>query len=106
MPLNPDGDLVEVIADSVRARSWATLTAQVYANSSELDGRRWASEFVRRRKDDAIRKSGAAANGRSAVPSMPKPTSMADAVRAIPVVKAQPDNFRVVVKAQQAKKRK
>ena len=37
---------------------------------------------------------------------MPKPTSMADAVRAIPVVKAQPDNFRVVVKAQQAKKRK
>lgn len=40
-PLNPDSAVMEIISDSV------------YANSPTLDGRRFAQEFVTRRKTDA-----------------------------------------------------
>lgn len=40
-PLNPDPIVMEIISDSV------------YANSSTLDGRRFAQEFVAKRKADA-----------------------------------------------------
>lgn len=41
-PLNPDAMTVEIIQDSI------------YANSQSLDGRRFADEFIRRRKADAF----------------------------------------------------
>lgn len=41
-PLNPDPMTVEIIQDSI------------YANSQSLDGRRFADEFIRRRKADAF----------------------------------------------------
>lgn len=40
-PLNPDSAVLEIISDSV------------YAHSSTLDGRRFANEFVTKRKADA-----------------------------------------------------
>lgn len=51
-PLDPSPDVVEIIAESV------------YANSGTLDGRRFAADFVAKRKQDAIlqrRKVGSAA---------------------------------------------
>ena len=42
-PLNPSPDVVEIIAEAV------------YADSKTLDGRRFASDFVNRRKKDAFR---------------------------------------------------
>lgn len=42
-PLNPSPDVVEIIAEAV------------YANSKTLDGRRFAADFVNRRKKDAFR---------------------------------------------------
>jgi PERQ amino acid-rich with GYF domain-containing protein len=46
-PLDPPPSVIEIISDSV------------YANSGTLDGRRFASEFVAKRKADAaLAKSG------------------------------------------------
>lgn len=42
-PLNPSPDVTVIIAEAV------------YANSSTLDGRRFAADFVTRRKADAYR---------------------------------------------------
>ena len=42
-PLNPPADVTEIIAEAI------------YANSSTLDGRRFAADFVTRRKADAYR---------------------------------------------------
>lgn len=42
-PIEPDASTVEIISDSV------------YANSSVLDGRRFATDFVSRRKADVAR---------------------------------------------------
>ena len=62
-PLDPDPSTVEIISDLI------------YANSTTLDGRRFASEFVSKRKVDA---KSSAANGAS------KPMSIADVVKAQP----------------------
>ncbi|KAG0260797.1 hypothetical protein DFQ27_003315 [Actinomortierella ambigua] len=53
-PLNPDPMTVEIIQDSI------------YANSKSLDGRRFADEFIRRRKADAF-PSGSAGAGAGGV---------------------------------------
>lgn len=42
-PLNPSPDVEEIIAEAV------------YANSKMLDGRRFATDFLVRRKKDAFR---------------------------------------------------
>lgn len=66
-PLDPDPSTVEIISDLI------------YASSTTLDGRRFASEFVSRRKADAT--------------SRPKSTSTAGAAKQLSiadVVKTQP----------------
>jgi PERQ amino acid-rich with GYF domain-containing protein len=78
-PLDPDPSTVELISDTV------------YASSATLDGRRFAAEFVTRRKADAA--AARAARARA-------PASAADVLRAQP--KAAPGNewgaFKVVNK--------
>ncbi|KAG0358779.1 hypothetical protein BG005_001847 [Podila minutissima] len=53
-PLNPDPMTVEIIQDSI------------YANSQSLDGRRFADEFIRRRKADAFPNGPAQSSASSA----------------------------------------
>ncbi|KAI0719107.1 hypothetical protein C8T65DRAFT_706478 [Cerioporus squamosus] len=66
-PLDPDSTTMEIISDLI------------YASSTTLDGRRFASEFVSRRKADATsRPKGTAAGGTA------KPISIADVVKAQP----------------------
>ena len=77
-PLDPDPSTLELISDLI------------YANSTTLDGRRFASEFVSKRKVDA--KSGAAS-------ASAKPLSIADVVRAQPkAVQNEWGGFKVVNK--------
>jgi PERQ amino acid-rich with GYF domain-containing protein len=78
-PVDPDPSTVELISDLI------------YANSTTLDGRRFASEFVSKRKADAASKRGIAAAG--------KPASIADVVRTQPKP-SQPEwgGFKVVNK--------
>ncbi|KZT06209.1 uncharacterized protein LAESUDRAFT_736963 [Laetiporus sulphureus 93-53] len=67
-PLDPDPSTIEIISDLI------------YASSTTLDGRRFASEFVSRRKADAAsRLKNGASSGSSA-----KPLSIADVVKAQP----------------------
>jgi PERQ amino acid-rich with GYF domain-containing protein len=84
-PLDPDPSTVEIISDLI------------YANSTTLDGRRFAAEFVSKRKADS-KGSGSSA-------SVGKPLSIAD------VVKTQPKpaqnewgGFKVVNKKKKAGK--
>ena len=67
-PLDPDPSTVELISETV------------YGASTTLDGRRFASEFIAKRKADAASRRGAPGlsdtNGR--------PTSLADVVKAQP----------------------
>ncbi|TFK88525.1 hypothetical protein K466DRAFT_488754 [Polyporus arcularius HHB13444] len=66
-PLDPDSTTMEIISDLI------------YASSTTLDGRRFASEFVSKRKADATsRPKGAAAGGAA------KQISIADVVKAQP----------------------
>ncbi|KAJ7102390.1 hypothetical protein B0H15DRAFT_814411 [Mycena belliarum] len=68
-PLDPDVSTVELISDLI------------YANSTTLDGRRFAAEFVSKRKTDAAsRPKGASVPGTVAG----KPVSIADVVKAQP----------------------
>jgi hypothetical protein len=67
--------ILEVISDSV------------YANSSTLDGRRFAQEFFTRRKADAARPKGSAGTVSK--------TSLADVVKSVPK-KVEDAGFRVV----------
>ncbi|KAJ6519369.1 hypothetical protein C8R45DRAFT_951225 [Mycena sanguinolenta] len=68
-PLDPDQSTVELISDLI------------YANSTTLDGRRFAAEFVSKRKADAAaRPKGASVTGSGAG----KPVSIADVVKAQP----------------------
>ncbi|KIS69527.1 uncharacterized protein UMAG_02066 [Mycosarcoma maydis] len=53
-PLDPSGDVIEIIADTV------------YANSSTLDGRRFANDFVTKRKMD-VQGRGAVARTNGAI---------------------------------------
>lgn len=83
-PLDPDSSTMEIISDLI------------YASSTTMDGRRFAAEFVNRRKaDQASRTKG------SAVISAPaKQTSIADVVKAPPKPAAQSEwgGFKVVNK--------
>ncbi|KAI0638961.1 hypothetical protein C8Q77DRAFT_1078578 [Trametes polyzona] len=67
-PLDPDQSTIEIISDLI------------YASSTTLDGRRFAAEFVSKRKADATsRPKGANASSAST-----KPLSIADVVKAQP----------------------
>ncbi|KAI0662392.1 hypothetical protein C8Q70DRAFT_557263 [Cubamyces menziesii] len=67
-PLDPDQSTMEIISDLI------------YASSTTLDGRRFAAEFVSKRKADATsRPKGANASSASS-----KPISIADVVKAQP----------------------
>ncbi|EJU00943.1 hypothetical protein DACRYDRAFT_53415, partial [Dacryopinax primogenitus] len=75
--LDPSPAVVEIIQESI------------YGNSSTLDGRRFAAEFISKRKADAALKKAGGSTAR---------TSLADVVKAQPKP-ASPDwNFRTVVK--------
>lgn len=69
-PLDPDSSTTELISE------------MIYASSTTLDGRRFAAEFVSKRKVDAAARSKtgtAAASGKSGAPA-----SIADVVKAQP----------------------
>ncbi|KAI0757426.1 hypothetical protein C8Q80DRAFT_1091984 [Daedaleopsis nitida] len=81
-PLDADASTMEIISELI------------YASSTTLDGRRFASEFVSRRKADATSRPKGAAAGSAA-----KPVSIADVVKA-PLKPAQNEwgGFKVVNK--------
>ncbi|CDR98951.1 hypothetical protein [Sporisorium scitamineum] len=54
-PLDPSADVIEIIADTV------------YANSSTLDGRRFANDFVSKRKLDVQGRTGSVSGGSGGV---------------------------------------
>ncbi|KAJ7139677.1 hypothetical protein C8R44DRAFT_309565 [Mycena epipterygia] len=84
-PLDPDLSTVELISDLI------------YANSTTLDGRRFAAEFVSKRKADAAsRPKGASVSGTGAGKSV----SIADVVKAQPKPPASSEwgGFKVVNK--------
>jgi PERQ amino acid-rich with GYF domain-containing protein len=76
---------------SERAGQLEIISDSVYANSSTLDGRRFAQEFYTRRKADSKR-SAPVANG--STPS--KPTSLADVLKAQPKPQSADLGFKVV----------
>ncbi|KAI9572769.1 hypothetical protein HD554DRAFT_2285310 [Boletus coccyginus] len=81
-PLDPDQSTIEIISDLI------------YANSTTLDGRRFASEYVNKRKADAaIRRGTVGASGPSS-----KPVSIADVVKTQPKPVQQEWGFKVVNK--------
>jgi len=89
-PLDPPPELFDTISESV------------YANSSTLDGRRFATEFCEKRKADAVgaRSRGTGGAGPSAGGSAAsvKPASLADVVKMQPK-QAQSDwGYKVVRK--------
>lgn len=80
--MDPDPSTVELISELI------------YANSTTLDGRRFASEFISRRKVDAASRPKGASASRTAT----KTISIADVVKATPKP-AQPEwGFKVVNK--------
>ena len=84
-PMDPDPSTAEIISDLI------------YANSTTLDGRRFAAEFVSKRKSDvAARPKGAA----SSVAGATKTVSIADVVKAQPKAPASSEwgGFKVVNK--------
>ncbi|TFK36780.1 hypothetical protein BDQ12DRAFT_724615 [Crucibulum laeve] len=82
-PLDPDSSTSEIISDLI------------YANSTTLDGRRFATEFVSKRKADAVnRAKSASAAGKAAA----KPVSIADVVKAAPKATQPEWGFKVVHK--------
>lgn len=75
-PLDASADVLEIISDSV------------YANSSTLDGRRFANEFVSRRKNDvAVRYPNIVMSKSTNKLGGGKPSSMAEALKSQPVAK-------------------
>jgi len=81
-PLDPDQSTIEIISDLI------------YANSTTLDGRRFASEYVNKRKADAATRRGTVgASGSSS-----KPASIADVVKTQPKPVQQEWGFKVVNK--------
>lgn len=79
-PLEVDSVTMEIISESI------------YASSTTLDGRRFAQEFVSKRKVDASSRKSGAATG--------KPQSIADVVKAQPKPTQQSEwgGFKVVNK--------
>ncbi|KAG7450136.1 uncharacterized protein BT62DRAFT_961749 [Guyanagaster necrorhizus] len=81
--MDPDPSTVELISDLI------------YSNSTILDGRRFASEFVSKRKADAAARKGTA----SSAAGMTKPVSIAEVVKAQPKPQASEwGGFKVVNK--------
>jgi PERQ amino acid-rich with GYF domain-containing protein len=85
-PVNPDATVLEIISDSV------------YANSSTLHGRRFASDFVARRKADCAGR-GLSSPAVGAGNGTGTARSMADAIRAPPKPQQADINFKVVTKS-------
>lgn len=81
--LDPDPSTVELISDTI------------YANSTTLDGRRFAAEFVAKRKLDAANR---ARGGVSAAKGPSKPISIAEVVKATPKATQAEWGFKVVNK--------
>ena len=82
-PMDPDPSTVELISELI------------YANSTTLDGRRFAAEFISKRKVDAASRPTTTGSG---VKVAAKPISIADVVKAVPKP-AQPEwGFKVVNK--------
>ncbi|KAJ8520596.1 hypothetical protein ONZ45_g2628 [Pleurotus djamor] len=82
-PLDPDPSTTEIISDLI------------YAHSTTLDGRRFAAEFINKRKTDAASRPKGTPNGNVAN----KPISIADVVKSQPKP-SQPEwgGFKVVKK--------
>lgn len=70
-PIDPDPSTTELIAE------------MIYASSTTLDGRRFATEFVSKRKADAATRSKVPTSGGTAAKSG-APASIADVVKAQP----------------------
>lgn len=81
-PLDPDPSTLEIISDLI------------YANSTMLDGRRFATEFVTKRKADATAKP----KGSASVNIPGKPQSIADVVKTQPKPTQNEWGFKVVNK--------
>jgi PERQ amino acid-rich with GYF domain-containing protein len=81
-PIEADASIREIISETI------------YTNSTTMDGRRFADEFVSRRKADAIAhaKNGGSAKGPA------KPVSIADVVKAVPKATQPEWGFKVVNK--------
>lgn len=80
-PLDPDPSTVEIISDLI------------YANSTTLDGRRFASEYVSKRKADAALRSAGGAAGTGG-----KQISIVDVAKIQPKSPPQEWGFKVVNK--------
>nr|XP_018259158.1 uncharacterized protein I303_08702 [Kwoniella dejecticola CBS 10117]OBR81316.1 hypothetical protein I303_08702 [Kwoniella dejecticola CBS 10117] len=80
IPQSQRADTLEIISDSV------------YANSSTLDGRRFAQEYYTKRKADSQRSSA----GNTANKPVAKITSLADVVKTQPTKKGDDFGFKVV----------
>lgn len=75
-PLEASADVLEIISDSV------------YANSSTLDGRRFANDYAARRKlDVAARYPNIQMSKSKMMTGSGRPTSMAEALKSQPAVK-------------------
>lgn len=59
-PLDVDADTFEIIAETI------------YASSNTLDGRRFAQDFVSRRKADAASRKGSATTGKQSIADVVK----------------------------------
>ena len=70
-----------------RAETLEIISDSVYANSSTLDGRRFAQEFYTRRKADAMR---------TGAKPVAKISSLADVVKTMPKSPASDAGFKVV----------
>jgi len=81
-PIDADAAIREIISETI------------YTNSTTMDGRRFADEFVSRRKSDAI--ASTKSGGASKHPA--KPVSIADVVKAAPKTKQPEWGFKVVNK--------
>lgn len=81
-PIEADASIREIISETI------------YTNSTTMDGRRFAEEFVSRRKADATThaRNGGASKGPA------KPTSIADVVKAAPKATQPEWGFKVVNK--------
>jgi PERQ amino acid-rich with GYF domain-containing protein len=85
-PASQKSDVAEIIADSV------------YASSSTLDGRRFASEWMTRRKADASRPNGGSSIKGLAATAAGKVggTSLADVVKMVPKPQSAESGFKIV----------
>lgn len=91
-PLDASADVLEIISDSV------------YANSSTLDGRRFANDYASRRKLDVAARYPSIVMSKGAPKIVGKPSSMAEALKAQQVPKAQEWNVKVAGSKKKGKK--